>query len=108
MVVKRSGDRVPFDLTKVESGIRSAAKGRPLDEECIAAVAGDVADGVRAAGGDVSSEFIGMAILDHLRTLDPVAYVRFASVYKGFENPADFEREIGLLTKSSPPKPSPV
>jgi len=108
MVVKRSGHRVPFDLTKVEVGIRSAAKGRPLDEECIAKISGDVADWVRTRGSDVTSESIGMAILDRLRTLDPVAYVRFASVYKGFEDPADFEREIGLLTKASPPKPTPV
>lgn len=103
-VVKRSGSRVPFDIGKVEAGIRSAAKGRPLTEEMIQEVAGSITDGLTAGGGEVSSEAIGLAILDRLRDLDPVAYVRFASVYKGFEDPADFEREIGLLAKTSPPK----
>lgn len=106
IVVKRSGDRVPFDLAKVEAGIRSAAKGRPFTEDELAEVAAGIADRFVPLGGEVTSEAIGMAILERLRDLDPVAYVRFASVYKGFDDPADFEREIGLLTKTSPPKPS--
>jgi transcriptional repressor NrdR len=104
VVVKRSGARVPFDVTKVEGGIRSAAKGRPLSEDQIAEIAAGIADRFVPMGGEVTSEAIGMAILERLRDLDPVAYVRFASVYKGFEDPADFEREVGLLAKSSPPK----
>lgn len=104
VVVKRSGARVPFEVAKVEAGIRSAAKGRPLTSEQILAVATEVADGFTTVGGEVSSESIGMAILERLRELDQVAYVRFASVYKDFDDPADFEREIGLLQKSSPPK----
>ena len=47
---------------------------------------------------------IGKAVLDHLRALDPVAYLRFASVYKGFEDLTDFEREVGLLQKTTTPK----
>jgi transcriptional repressor NrdR len=104
VVIKRSGARVPFEVGKVEAGIRSAAKGRPLSEELIREVAESIADGLTAGGGDITSESIGLAILDRLRDLDPVAYVRFASVYKGFEDPADFERELGLLAKMSPPK----
>jgi len=61
---------------------------------------------VSAGGGVVSSQDIGRAILERLRDLDAVTYVRFASVYKGFDDPADFEREVGLLAKTSPPKPT--
>lgn len=104
IVVKRSGARVPFEVGKIEAGIRSAAKGRPLTEDQIESVAAAIADGFTTAGGEVASEAIGMAILEQLRELDPVAYVRFASVYKGFDDPADFEREIVLLSKMSPPK----
>lgn len=108
VVVKRSGARVPFEVEKVEAGIRSAAKGRPLGPEQITDVAAEIAEGFTTVGGEVSSESIGMAILERLRDLDPVAYVRFASVYKGFDDPADFEREIGLLAKTSPPKQVPA
>jgi transcriptional repressor NrdR len=105
MVVKRSGDRVPFDESKIEIGVRSAAKGRPLTDEQIDELVGGVVETCTTKGGDVTSEEIGVAILERLRVLDQVAYVRFASVYKGFEDPADFEREITLLAKTSPPKP---
>jgi transcriptional repressor NrdR len=52
----------------------------------------------------VSSERVGLGVLEHLRTLDPIAYLRFASVYKGFDNLADFEREVGELQKTTAPK----
>jgi transcriptional repressor NrdR len=105
MVVKRSGDRVPFDQQKIEAGVRAAAKGRPLSDEQVDSLVGAVVEHCAGFGGEVNSEVIGLAILERLRELDPVAYVRFASVYKGFEDPADFEREVTLLAKSSPPKP---
>ena len=54
--------------------------------------------------GEVSTEQIGLLVLDHLREVDHVAYVRFASVYKGFDEAADFERELTLLTKATAPK----
>ncbi|MCU0267678.1 MAG: transcriptional regulator NrdR [Acidimicrobiales bacterium] len=104
VVVKRSGDRVAFDRGKVEAGILAAAKGRPLSTEQMAAIAGDVEEQLRLVGGDVTSEQIGLAVLDRLRDLDEVAYVRFASVYKGFEDAADFQREVRLLTKATAPK----
>ena len=104
VVVKRSGDRVPFDRAKVEGGLASAAKGRPLGDEAIAAVAREIEESLRAAGPVVTSEQVGLAVLERLRDLDQVAYVRFASVYKGFDDPSDFEREIVLLTKDTAPK----
>jgi transcriptional repressor NrdR len=68
------------------------------------ALAADVEEAMRLEGPDVSSERVGRAVLEHLRELDEVAYVRFASVYKGFSDVGDFEREVGLLTKSTEPK----
>jgi transcriptional repressor NrdR len=103
-VVKRSGDREPFQLDKVIAGVRAATKNRPVDDDQIATVARSVEEHVRALGGPVSSEQIGMSVLDFLKELDEVAYIRFASVYKGFENLSDFQREAGLLTKSTAPK----
>jgi transcriptional repressor NrdR len=103
-VVKRSGTREPFDRAKILDGIRRAAKNRPISEDEIAALATAVEDEVREVGTEVGSEVVGKAVLDRLRALDPVAYLRFASVYKGFEDLTDFEREVGLLQKTTSPK----
>lgn len=104
VVIKRSGDREPFDRSKIEAGIVSAAKGRPITLEQIGMVAEHVEDQARLQGGEITSEQIGLAVLEQLRDLDQVAYVRFASVYKDFDEAADFEREIVLLTKETAPK----
>jgi transcriptional repressor NrdR len=103
-VVKRSGVREPFDRTKILDGIRRAAKNRPISEDDIGALATGVEDEVRELGPEVGSEIVGKAVLDGLRALDPVTYLRFASVYKGFEDVTDFEREVGLLQKTTTPK----
>jgi transcriptional repressor NrdR len=103
-VVKRSGSREPFERGKILDGIRRAAKNRPISEDDIAALAASVEDQVREVRPEVGSEVVGKAVLDRLRALDPVAYLRFASVYKGFEDLTDFEREVGLLQKTTTPK----
>jgi transcriptional repressor NrdR len=104
VVVKRSGDRVAFDRDKIEAGVRAAAKGRPLTGEQIAALSGEIEDQARLRGPEVPSELIGVAVLEQLREMDKVAYVRFASVYKDFDDPSDFQREVRLLTKATAPK----
>ncbi|MDQ3575934.1 MAG: transcriptional regulator NrdR [Actinomycetota bacterium] len=104
MVVKRSGQREPFDRAKVVAGLRSAAKNRPVAGEQLEALAGEVEEALRLDGPELTSQQVGLSVLDRLRVLDEVAYVRFASVYKGFEDVGDFEREVGLLTKSTQPK----
>ena len=104
MVVKRSGQREQFDRPKVVAGVQAAAKNRPVSQEQMEAVAAEVEERLRMEGGDVSSQQIGLAVLDRLRSLDEVAYLRFASVYKGFADVGDFEREVGLLTKATEPK----
>ncbi len=103
VVVKRSGEREPFDRVKIVVGLRAAAKSRPLPDEQLEAVASAIEEAL-AGGGDVTSERVGLLVLERLRELDPVTYVRFASVYKGFDDAADFEREVTLLTKSTAPK----
>jgi transcriptional repressor NrdR len=103
-VVKRSGDRVPFERLKIQTGIELAATGRPLDGERIAGLAEQIEESLRLIGSEVTSEQVGLAVLEALREVDQVAYLRFASVYKGFDDPADFQREVRLLTKSTEPK----
>jgi transcriptional repressor NrdR len=105
-VVKRSGEREPFDRAKVISGIRKACKNRPVGDPDVERIADEIEETVRQSGGaEVSSQEVGLAVLDRLRELDEVAYVRFASVYKDFQDVTDFERELGqLLPKKTPPK----
>ena len=104
VVVKRSGHREPFDRAKVVAGLRAACKNRPIGDEQLEALGTEVEEALRLEGTELTSQQIGLTVLDRLRHLDEVAYVRFASVYKGFDDPSDFEREIGLLTKDSEPK----
>src|SRR6201998_4186218 len=97
-VVKRSGVTEPFSREKVISGVRRACQGRQVDDDALNLLAQQVEDAVRASGSpEVPSHEVGLAILGPLRELDEVAYLRFASVYRGFESLADFEEEIAAL-----------
>lgn len=103
-VRKRSGSVRPFDQEKVRHGIDRASNGR-LDDEIVGDAAAAVERGLRGLGTRVvTSEQVGLEVLAQLRDLDPVAYVRFASVYKNFEGPEDFEQELSALLKDAPPK----
>lgn len=105
LVLKRNGVEEPFLRDKVTEGIRRACKNRPVTDAEIAAVVDDVEEAMRVDGSrPVPSAEIGREILERLRDLDDVAYLRFASVYKDFQELNDFERELGLLAKKSPPK----
>lgn len=104
MVSKRSGTVEPFDRSKVREGIERAAKGRigqAAIERAVVAVETALRDGHNRT---VTSEQVGLEVLTHLRTLDEVAYMRFASVYKNFQGSEDFEKELKSLRKESPPK----
>lgn len=103
-VSKRNGTTRPFNIEKVRNGIDRAANGR-LDEDVLGDAAAAVERALRARGERiVDSEQVGLEVLAQLRDLDPVAYVRFASVYKNFEGPEDFEQELSGLLKDAPPK----
>jgi len=105
-VVKRSGERVGYNRGKVVEGLRRACVNRPVASEEIERVADEIEEAMRAPGvNEVRSQDVGIAVLDRLRDLDQVAYIRFASVYKDFQELTDFEREVGLLLqKKTPPK----
>jgi transcriptional repressor NrdR len=97
-VVKRSGATEPFSREKVLAGVRKACQGRPVADDALAVLAHRVEESVRGSGSpEVPAHEVGLSILGPLRQLDEVAYLRFASVYRGFESMEDFEAEIALL-----------
>lgn len=97
-VIKRSGVVEPFSREKVMSGVRKACQGRPVTEADLAMLAQQVEESVRSSGiAQFDANEIGLAILPHLRELDTVAYLRFASVYQAFESLDDFEAAIDEL-----------
>src|SRR5262249_16457131 len=102
VVLKRSGVREPFDAEKLRVGIQHAVAGSAIDPAAVEALVGEIEEPPRAHGPDVASTAIGLAVLERLRTLDPVSYVRFASVHKGFDDVGDFERELVELQKRAP------
>ena len=97
-VLKRSGVSEPFARSKVIAGVRKACQGRPVSDDDLAVLAQRVEDSIRQSGmAEVPSGEVGLAILNPLRELDEVAYLRFASVYRGFSSLHDFEKEISFL-----------
>lgn len=98
MVVKRCGIREPFSTEKVLTGVRKACQGRPVHDDDVALLGHAVEETVRSSGAaEVSSQEVGLAVLEPLRRLDEIAYLRFASVYRAFESLSDFEAEIAML-----------
>lgn len=102
VVVKRDGERQPFDGSKILHGLALAAKGRPISPETFDSLVDEIEEGARNVGGEVSSEWVGLAVLERLRVVDQVACLRFASVYKGFTEIGDFEREVRLIKLDEP------
>lgn len=102
-VLKRSGATEPFAREKAVAGVRKACKGRPVSEDALACLGQAVEDSLRQAGAaEFAAHEVGLAILGPLRELDQVAYLRFASVYRGFESVDDFESEIAALRHPQP------
>jgi transcriptional repressor NrdR len=101
-VVKRSGVSEPFSRTKVISGVRKACQGRPVSDDQLAVLAQRVEESVRQSGQpEIAAREVGLAILQPLRELDVVAYLRFASVYRDFDSLDDFEDAIGELREEA-------
>ena len=97
-VVKRSGASEPFSRSKVLVGVRKACQGRPVTDDDLAVLAQRVEETIRSqSSAEVEAHEVGLAVLEPLRELDEVAYLRFASVYQGFESLEDFEAAITLL-----------
>jgi transcriptional repressor NrdR len=109
MVAKRSGVTEPFARDKIVRGVQRACQGRPVDEDQLAMLAQRVEETIRARGlAEVPSHEVGLAILGPLRDLDQVAYLRFASVYRGFESLDDFEKAISELRGRPQPAVGPA
>jgi transcriptional repressor NrdR len=101
MVVKKDGRREPYDRSKIIAGLKKACEKRPVSMETIEQVADRVGAAVLERGErEVSSEFIGAAVVNELHAIDQVAYVRFASVYHSFKDIDEFMRELEGLIKA--------
>jgi transcriptional repressor NrdR len=95
MVTKRSGVTEPFSRDKIVSGVRKACQGRPVTDADLALLAQQVEESLRSSGAaTIEAQDIGLAILEPLRSLDQVAYMRFASVYQAWASLSDFEAAI--------------
>jgi transcriptional repressor NrdR len=101
-VLKRSGVTEPFSREKIVSGVGKACQGRPVSAADLAVLAQQVEETIRSTGAaQVEAHQIGLAILEPLRVLDEVAFMRFASVYQGWESLEDFEAAISVLRASN-------
>ncbi len=97
-VVKRSGRRAPFDRDKLETSIAHALRKRPVAPERIERMVNGIVRQLESSGeAEIQSSAIGELVMEGLKGLDDVAYVRFASVYKNFREAKDFEELIGQL-----------
>ena len=99
-VVKQDGTREPFDESKLSGGFMRALERRPVSTEQIEAAINRICHKLRATGErEVDSQVVGEAVMDALRELDEVAFVRFASVYRSFQDISEFQQEIDRLQK---------
>jgi transcriptional repressor NrdR len=102
-VIKRDSSKEPYDRDKVVGGVRQAIKNRPVSEDQVLDLAGRVEQRLRRKAPQVTTQEIGLEVLSQLRKLDQVASLRFASVYKDFQQLTDFERELGLMLQKREP-----
>ena len=99
-VRKRSGRVEPFMAEKLRRGIESALADRPVSDRRRLDIVVSIEQALRSMGSPVGSDDIGRLVLEHLREVDEVAYLRYASVYKEFQGARDFEREMASLEES--------
>src|SRR3954464_6043160 len=108
-VIKRNGRRAPFDRDKLMRSLSIALRKRPVDPDQIEHLASKIVRELEGLGeNEITSETIGETVMEHLRELDDVAYVRFASVYRNFREPKDFEAVLGELSGDEEPRPAPL
>ena len=100
-VLKKSGKKVPFDRDKLERSVQIALRKRPVDNESVDRMISGIVRRVESLGEtEVSSDVIGEIVMEGLQSIDSVAYVRFASVYKNFREAKDFEEFLGVISST--------
>ena len=103
MVIKRDGRRQPFDASKVRMGVEITMADRPIAQDAIDDLVGTVERAAYTSNGSIHADDIGRIVLDGLKDIDEVAYLRFASVYKEFQRASDFEREVAAMETETMP-----
>jgi transcriptional repressor NrdR len=99
-VVKRDGRREPYNREKLENGLRKSLEKRPITAEAFKRLIGQVERDIQARGRtEITSQQIGELSMKRLQKVDQIAYIRFASVYRQFQDVASFKRELNELTK---------
>ena len=100
-VIKKSGKKVPFDRDKLERSVQIALRKRPVESERVDRMISGIVRRVESLGeAEIASDVVGEIVMEGLQSIDPVAYVRFASVYKNFREAKDFEDFIGVITSN--------
>ena len=100
-VVKKSGKKVPFARDKLERSVQIALRKRPVDSDRVERMLSGIVRRVESLGEtEVSSDVIGEIVMEGLQSIDSVAYVRFASVYKNFREAKDFEEFLGVISSN--------
>ena len=109
LVIKRNGRRVPFDRDKLARSVAIAVRKRNVEPELVEQTVSHIVRELESLGeNEVTTETIGETVMAHLRDLDDVAYVRFASVYRNFREAKDFERVLGELSGEEEGTPAPA
>jgi transcriptional repressor NrdR len=100
IVIKRNGRRAPFDRDKLERSLQIALRKRPVEPERVEQTISKIVRELESLGeSEITTETIGECVMEHLRELDGVAYVRFASVYRNFREAKDFRAVLGELAR---------
>jgi transcriptional repressor NrdR len=101
IVIKKSGRKIPFDRDKLERSVQIALRKRPVDNDKVDRMLSGIVRRVESLGEmEVSSNVIGEIVMEGLQSIDSVAYVRFASVYKNFREAKDFEEFLGAISSN--------
>jgi transcriptional repressor NrdR len=102
MVIKSNGDKKPFEREKLVRSMKVALRKRPIDEERVEKVVSSIVRQLESVGeNEITTKQIGQFVMDALLTLDHVAYVRYASVYRDFREPGDFNEFIDTLRQDA-------
>jgi transcriptional repressor NrdR len=105
VITKRDGTREEFDRNKLAAGLRKALTRRPVPDGSAETAADEIETELRSGGaGEIPSSRLGTLAMDHLRQIDQIAYIRFASVYQSFEDLEDLKREVDTLYATRDPE----